>query len=79
MKGWGAKKLSSVCPSKPRDAKLFGGISRDFASKLLDLLLRLYSCDLEASLRARPPGLTFRSFALKERGVRVLRPTNLET
>ena len=28
MKGWGPK--SSVCPSKPREAKLFGGISRDF-------------------------------------------------
>ena len=29
MKGWGPK--SSVCPSKPRETKLFGGISRDFA------------------------------------------------
>ena len=29
MKGWGPK--SSVCPLKPREAKLFGGISRDFA------------------------------------------------
>ena len=28
MKGWGPK--SSVCPSKPRETKLFGGISRDF-------------------------------------------------
>ena len=27
--GVGAK--SSVCPSKPKEAKLFGGISRDFA------------------------------------------------
>ena len=29
MKGWGPK--SSVCPSKPRETKLFGRISRDFA------------------------------------------------
>ena len=29
MKGWGPK--SSVCPSKPKETKLFGGISRDFA------------------------------------------------
>ena len=29
VKGWGPK--SSVCPSKPRDTKLFGGTSRDFA------------------------------------------------
>ena len=29
VKGWGPK--SSVCPSKPRKTKLFGGISRDFA------------------------------------------------
>ena len=28
VKGWGPK--SSVCPSKPRETKLFGGISRDF-------------------------------------------------
>ena len=28
MNGWGPK--SSVCPSKPRESKLFGGISRDF-------------------------------------------------
>ena len=28
-KGWGPKSL--VCPSKPRETKLFGGISRDFA------------------------------------------------
>ena len=28
VKGWGPK--SSVCPSKPRKTKLFGGISRDF-------------------------------------------------
>ena len=28
MKGWGPK--SSVCPSKPRETKCFGGISRDF-------------------------------------------------
>ena len=26
VKGWGPK--SSVCPSKPRETKLFGGISR---------------------------------------------------
>ena len=29
MKGWGPK--SSVCPSKPRKTKLFGGIFRDSA------------------------------------------------
>ena len=29
VKGWGPKSL--VCPPKPREAKLFGGISRDFA------------------------------------------------
>ena len=29
VKGWGPK--SSVCPSKPRETKLFAGISRDFA------------------------------------------------
>ena len=29
VKGWGPK--SSACPSKPRDTKHFGGISRDFA------------------------------------------------
>ena len=29
VKGWGPK--SSVCPSKPRETKLFGGISWDFA------------------------------------------------
>ena len=29
VKGRGPK--SSVCPSKPRETKLFGGISRDFA------------------------------------------------
>ena len=29
MKGWGPK--SSVCPSKYRETKLFGGIPRDFA------------------------------------------------
>ena len=29
MKGWGPK--SSACPSKLRENKLFGGISRDFA------------------------------------------------
>ena len=29
VKGWGPK--SSVCPSKPRETKLFGGISRHFA------------------------------------------------
>ena len=29
VKGWGPK--SSVCPSKPRETKLFGGTSRDFA------------------------------------------------
>ena len=29
VKGWGPK--SSVCPSKPRETKIFGGISRDFA------------------------------------------------
>ena len=29
VKGWGPK--SSVCPSKPRETKFFGGISRDFA------------------------------------------------
>ena len=29
VKGWGPK--SSVCPSKPRETKLFGGISRDVA------------------------------------------------
>ena len=29
VKGWGPK--SSVCPSKPRESNLFGGISRDFA------------------------------------------------
>ena len=28
MKGWGPK--SSVCPSKPRETKLFGRVSRDF-------------------------------------------------
>ena len=28
MKGWGPK--SSVCPSMPREPKLFGGISRSF-------------------------------------------------
>ena len=28
LKGWGPK--SSVCPSKPRETKLFGEISRDF-------------------------------------------------
>ena len=28
MKGWGPK--SSTCPSKPRETKLFGGISRNF-------------------------------------------------
>ena len=28
MKGWGPK--SSVCPSKRRETKLFGGIPRDF-------------------------------------------------
>ena len=28
MNGWGPK--SSVCPSKPRETKLLGGISRDF-------------------------------------------------
>ena len=29
MKGWGPK--SSVCPSKPMETKLFGGMSRDLA------------------------------------------------
>ena len=29
VKGWGPK--SSVCPSKPRETKLFGGTPRDFA------------------------------------------------
>ena len=29
VKGWGPK--SSVCPSKPRETKLFGRISQDFA------------------------------------------------
>ena len=29
VKGWGPK--SSVCPSKPRETKLFGGMPRDFA------------------------------------------------
>ena len=29
VKGWGPK--GSVCASKPRDTKLFGGISQDFA------------------------------------------------
>ena len=29
VKGWGPK--SSVCPSKPRETKLFGGIFRDLA------------------------------------------------
>ena len=29
MKGWGPK--TSVCPSKAREIKLFGGMSRDFA------------------------------------------------
>ena len=29
VKGWGPK--SSVCPSKPRETKLFGAIFRDFA------------------------------------------------
>ena len=29
VRGWGPK--SSVCPSKPREIKLFGGISRDYA------------------------------------------------
>ena len=28
VQGWGSKSL--VCPSKPRETKLFGGISRDF-------------------------------------------------
>ena len=35
MKGWGPK--SSVCPSKPRENKPFGGISRDFAGNSLDI------------------------------------------
>ena len=29
VKGWGSKSLA--CTSKPRETKLFGGISRDFA------------------------------------------------
>ena len=33
MKGWGLR--SSVCPSKPRETKLFGGISRDFCRDVL--------------------------------------------
>ena len=33
MKGWGSK--SSVCPSKPRETKLFGGMSRDFCRDIL--------------------------------------------
>ena len=41
-KGWGPK--NSVCPSKPREAKVFGGISRDFAGISRNCLKSLRKC-----------------------------------
>ena len=37
--GWGSK--SSVCPSKPRETKLFGGISGDFCRDIPGLPKKL--------------------------------------
>ena len=34
-KGWGPK--SSVCPSNPRETKLYGGISQDFCRDIRDI------------------------------------------
>ena len=42
VKGWGPK--SSVCPSKPKETKLFGGISHEFCwdiSKVPEILEKM--------------------------------------